>query len=37
MSLMAGRADCSKELNVSEDATPFGSAFQTLIALEKKE
>ena len=33
---MAGKADCLKELNVSEDATPYGSEFQTLIVLGKK-
>ena len=27
---MAGKADGLKELNVSEDATPYGSEFQTL-------
>ena len=30
---MAGKADCLKELNVYEDATPYGSEFQTLIVL----
>ena len=31
---MAGKTECLKELdNVSEDATPYGSEFQTLIVL----
>ena len=29
-----GKADCLKELNVSEDATPYGSEFQTLIEVQ---
>ena len=35
--LMAGKADCLKELNVSEDATPYGSELQTVIALPPTE
>ena len=35
--MMAGKADYLKERYVSVDATPYGSEFQTLIVLGKKE
>ena len=35
--LMAGKADCLKQLNVEDDVTPEGSRFQTLITLGKND